>query len=35
MAHPEIREAAVIGVPDERWAERPLACVVLESTAAS
>ena len=28
MAHPEIREAAVIGVPDERWAERPLACVV-------
>ena len=28
MGHPEIREAAVIGVADERWAERPLACVV-------
>ena len=28
MAHPEIVEAAVIGVPDQRWDERPLACVV-------
>ncbi len=28
MAHDGIREAAVIGVPDERWGERPLACVV-------
>ena len=28
MAHPEISEAAVIGVVDERWGERPLACVV-------
>ena len=29
MAHPEVVEAAVIGKPDERWSERPLACVVL------
>jgi fatty-acyl-CoA synthase len=29
MAHPAIREAAVVGVPDERWDERPLAAVVL------
>jgi acyl-CoA synthetase (AMP-forming)/AMP-acid ligase II len=28
MGHPEIREAAVIGVVDQRWGERPLACVV-------
>ncbi|MGD9704497.1 MAG: long-chain fatty acid--CoA ligase [Acidimicrobiia bacterium] len=33
MAHPSIREAAVIGVPHPRWSERPLACVVLESGA--
>jgi fatty-acyl-CoA synthase len=29
MAHPEVLEAAVIAMPDERWTERPLACVVL------
>jgi fatty-acyl-CoA synthase len=30
MAHPDVAEAGVIGVPDERWDERPLACVVLK-----
>jgi fatty-acyl-CoA synthase len=30
MAHQAVQEAAVIAVPDERWSERPLACVVLK-----
>ncbi|WP_276167205.1 long-chain fatty acid--CoA ligase [Zobellia alginiliquefaciens] len=29
MAHPKIKEAAVIAIPDEKWAERPLAILVL------
>jgi fatty-acyl-CoA synthase len=30
MAHASIAEAAVIAIPDEKWSERPLACVVLK-----
>jgi fatty-acyl-CoA synthase len=29
MAHPAVFEAAVVAVPDEKWQERPLCCVVL------
>jgi len=31
MAHEAVSEAAVIARPDERWSERPLACIVLEA----
>jgi len=30
MAHPKIKEASVVGVPDEKWGERPLATVVIK-----
>ncbi|MGH9071043.1 MAG: long-chain fatty acid--CoA ligase [Acidimicrobiales bacterium] len=35
MGHPAVFEAAVVAIPDERWSERPLACIVLNEGASA
>jgi fatty-acyl-CoA synthase len=35
MAHPDVVEASVIGIPHEKWDERPLALVVLKKESAA
>ena len=35
MAHPEVMEAVVVAMPDQKWGERPLAWVVLKNKSVS
>ncbi len=35
MGHPDVVEAAVIAIPDDKWAERPLGVVVLKDGASA
>ncbi|WP_280271454.1 long-chain fatty acid--CoA ligase [Nocardia wallacei] len=35
MGHPAVAEASVIGIPDEKWEERPLVAVVFKEGAAA
>lgn len=32
MAHPAVAEACVVAIPDDKWLERPLACIVARSS---